>query len=428
MSYLVLHMDKFKKEAVRGIQSHNNRERESRSNPDIDHERSAGNYDLHERAAKNYSEAIQNRIDDLLLVKAVRKDAVHMCGLIVSSDSAFFGKLSPEDTRRFFKESKAFLTEFVGVENVISAMVHMDEKTPHMHFLHVPVTPDGRLNANKIYTRESLKNLQTELPRHLQSRGFDLQRGVEQEPGAKKKHLNTREFKQQQEALHSLEKEAEARSAELERKRREESDLTERLQSYERQAREAEKELAAQSDIPPASMFNYKSALETASSIIERQKKALAEKSIITAHNKKLQTEVQRLQNEAAELSKSITSLRADKDAEIKRSNDAMLKWMREYQKSATRMEEINKFFRWNPEANKMHLDYLQKERERAAQEAAEQKRLAEEQQHQREKERARQAQEQERQKALEAERQREEREAAKARQMDQPRHGMRMR
>lgn len=38
MSYLVLHMDKFKKEAVRGIQSHNRRERESHSNPDIDYQ------------------------------------------------------------------------------------------------------------------------------------------------------------------------------------------------------------------------------------------------------------------------------------------------------------------------------------------------------------------------------------------------------
>lgn len=179
MSFFVLHMDKFKKEAVRGIQSHNERERESHSNPDIDYERSAANYELCDHVTGNYAEAIQNRIDDLLLVKAVRKDAVHMCGLIVSSDSAFFEKLSPEDTQRFFEESAAFLADFVGPENVISAKVHMDEKTPHMHFLHVPVTEDGRLNANKIYTRESLKMLQAELPRHLQSLGFDLQRGIE---------------------------------------------------------------------------------------------------------------------------------------------------------------------------------------------------------------------------------------------------------
>lgn len=81
MSYLVLHMDKFKKEAARGIQSHNRRERESHSNPDIDYDRSAANYELHESASSNYAEAIQNRIDDLLLVKAVRKDPCACAGL-----------------------------------------------------------------------------------------------------------------------------------------------------------------------------------------------------------------------------------------------------------------------------------------------------------------------------------------------------------
>lgn len=108
MSFLVLHMDKFKKESVRGIQSHNERERESHSNPDIDYERSAANYELCDHATGNYAEAIQNRIDDLLLVKAVRKDAVHMCGLIVSSDSAFFEKLPPEETRRFSRKARRF--------------------------------------------------------------------------------------------------------------------------------------------------------------------------------------------------------------------------------------------------------------------------------------------------------------------------------
>lgn len=383
MSYLVLHMNKFKKEAVRGIQSHNNRERESHSNPDINYERSAANYELHDQANPNYAEAIQNRLDDLLLVKAIRKDAVRMCGLIVSSDYAFFEKLSPEETKRFFEESKAFLTEFVGAKNVISAMVHMDEKTPHMHFLHVPVTSDGRLNAKEIYTRESLKKLQTELPRHLRSRGFDLQRGVEQEPGAKKKHLNTREFKQQQEALHSLEKEAQAVSAELEQRQREESALQERLKSYERQAQEAEKELAAQSEIPPASMFNYKSALETAGEIIERQKRSLAAKNIVVSHNEKLQAEVALLRGEMDGLNKTLARLAAEKAEEQKRSDASVQHWYKEAEKASAQLESINKFFRWNPEANQMHLDYIQMERQEAQRKAAEQKRLAQEREQQ---------------------------------------------
>lgn len=383
MSYLVLHMDKFKKEAVRGIQSHNERERESHSNPDIDYERSSANYELHDHASGNYAEAIQNRLDDLLLVKAIRKDAVRMCGLIVSSDSAFFEKLSPEETKRFFEESKVFLTEFVGAKNVISAMVHLDEKTPHMHFLHVPVTSDGRLNAKEIYTRESLKKLQTELPRHLQSRGFDLQRGVEQEPGAKKKHLNTREFKQQQETLHSLEKEAQAVGAELEQRQREESAVQERLLSIEQQAVEAEKALAEQTDIPKASLLNFKSVLEIAQETIEHQKKALAAKTIVVSHNEKLQEEVTRLRGEMDGLNKTLARLAAEKAEEQKRSDASVQHWFKQAEKASAQLESINKFFRWNPEANQMHLDYIQMERQEAQRKAAEQKRLAQEREQQ---------------------------------------------
>ena len=285
MSYLVLHMNKFKKESIRGIQSHNRRERESHSNPDIDYDRSAANYELHEAASSNYVEAIQNRIDELLLVKAVRKDAVRMCGLIVTSDKAFFDGLTPEETRRFFEESKAFLTEFVGAENVVSAMVHMDEKTPHMHFFHVPVTQDGRLNANKIYTRQSLRKLQSELPAYLQSRGFAIERGVEQTPGSAKKHLNTREFKQQKEELARLAQEAAAlmrdslQSLGILGQREEE--LKKSIEAYERQAEEAEKVLREDSSLPKASLFNYPSVLEKASFIIEELKKALAVKHLV---------------------------------------------------------------------------------------------------------------------------------------------------
>ncbi|MDR3361439.1 MAG: plasmid recombination protein [Desulfovibrio sp.] len=314
MSFLVLHMDKFKKEAVRGIQSHNRRERESHSNPDIDYARSQGNYELHKKAAKDYTQAIQNRIDDLLLIKAVRKDAVHMCGLIVSSDSVFFQNLSSEDTRRFFEESKAFLTEFVGAENVISAMVHLDEKTPHMHFLHVPVTRDGRLNANKIYTRESLKTLQTELPQYLQSRGFDVQRGVEQEPGAAKKHLDTREFKQQQEAVAQIIQESNERIQNMsfavqELESRKEA-LEDRIQQYERQAQEAEQVIREQAVLPQAGIFNYRSVLEQAALIIVELKKALATKKLIKEQNERLQREADTLGKKLAHLNAEHTALK----------------------------------------------------------------------------------------------------------------------
>ena len=359
MSYLVLHMDKFKKEAIRGIQSHNRRERESHSNPDIDYDRSAANYELHEVASSNYAEAIQNRIDDLLLVKAVRKDAVRMCGLIVTSDKAFFDGLTPEETRRFFEESKAFLTEFVGAENVISAMVHMDEKTPHMHFLHVPVTPDGRLNANKIYTRQSLRKLQFGLPAHLQSRGFVIERGVEQTPGSAKRHLDTREFKQQKEELARLAQESAVlmrdslRSLGILGQREEE--LKKSIEAYERQAEEAEKVLREESSLPKASFFNYPSVLEKASFIIEELKKALAVKHLVQTEKEILKREVDSLRKKQAHLEAEYTTHRKQSHEE-KETLESQLKKMK-------RIMAGYREFLLLPEIRPLHLEFVERKR-----------------------------------------------------------------
>ena len=371
MSFLVLHMDKFKKEAVRGIQSHNRRERHSHSNPDIEYDRSSGNYELCENAPQDYARAVQNRIDDLLLVKAVRKDAVHVCGVIVSSDAEFFKSLSPEETRKFFSVCKEYLTMFVGGENIISAMVHMDEKTPHMHFLHVPITRDGRLNANSIYTRESLKNLQTGLPEYLQMHGFDIQRGVEQAPGSAKKHLNTREFKQQQNALDGLRQETETVNAALKQDKQRESALKKRLQFYEQQAQEAEKVLAEKHTLPEASMFNYKPALEQARRIIEQQVKALAVKNLVAAQKENLQAEVR-------ELGAKVARLDAEKAQELKNGLESISRIMAVHDKAVAELESYRKFVN-QPEIMPLHVEYIQQKRQDALRKEAEQKALEQE-------------------------------------------------
>ena len=377
MSLLVLHMDKFKKDAVRGIQSHNRRERESHSNPDIDYSRSVGNYDLCGNTSSKYAEAIQNRIDDLLMVKAVRKDAVHLCGLIVSSDTSFFTRIGKDETRRFFKEAAAYLTDFVGRENVISAMVHTDEKTPHMHFLHVPVTPDGRLSANSIYTRASLKKLQTDLPIYLQSRGFDIQRGVEQKPSSAKKHLNTREFKQQQEALDRLILESEefAQSSRqiLDALEQREEELKKSIETYEQQAEEAEKILREDSALPKASMFNYQSVLKKASFIIGELKKALAVTHIAQKQKESLQKEVETLRTKQTQLETEYTAHKKQSHEE-KDELEAQLKKIK-------RLQAGYREFLLLPDIRPLHLDFV--ERKRAEQIQRQQEREQQEQERQ---------------------------------------------
>ena len=367
MSFLVLHMDKFKKEAVRGIQSHNNRERKSHSNPDIAYERSAENYELAESATADYAAAVQNRIDDLLLVKAVRKDAVHMCGLIVSSDREFFWRCGPEETRRFFVESAAFLSAFVGKENVVSAMVHLDEKTPHMHFLHVPVTQDGKLNANKIYTRESLKILQTEFHRHLQSKGFDVQRGVEQVPGAKEKHLDTRAFKQQQEALNGLHAESATLAREalflvgaMAQQKEREAALQAKLQEYEEQAWEAEQRLQETVELPEANMLNFKSVLQKARDVIALQKQALSSKHIADEKNKRLEEEMAQLRQRVQALERERSQRKQMHDATV----NALKKQVAGLQESQAEIQQ----FLSQPEVAPLHKQFLQEQQRQAEQ------------------------------------------------------------
>lgn len=299
-----------------------------------------------------------------------------MCGLIVTSDKAFFDGLTPEETRRFFEESKAFLTEFVGAENVVSAMVHMDEKTPHMHFFHVPVTQDGRLNANKIYTRQSLRKLQSELPAYLQSRGFAIERGVEQTPGSAKKHLDTREFKQQKEELARLAQEVAVlmrdslRSLGLLGQREEK--LKKSIEAYERQAEEAEKVLRDEHSLPKASLFNYPSVLKKASSLIEELKKALAVKHLV-------QTEKEILQREVDTLRGKLTWLEAGYTAHRKQSHEEK----EELEKQLKKMKRIMAGYReflLLPEIRPLHIEFVERKRAEQLQRQQEDERQRQEQ------------------------------------------------
>lgn len=194
MSFAVIHMQKIKTGGIRGIQNHNERLKESKTNPDINHEKTHLNKDLYGvDNDKTYYNRVKDRIKELQLPKAVRKDAVTMCGFVCTSDKEFFDKLPQAEQDKFFKESYEFLKNRYGEKNVVASTVHYDEKTPHLHCYIVPVTEDGRLSAKDVFTRIELQNLQTDYPKYMNEKGFDLERGLGSD--GKRKHLDTQEFK-----------------------------------------------------------------------------------------------------------------------------------------------------------------------------------------------------------------------------------------
>lgn len=202
MSKVVARMAKMKAGNLTGIGNHNQRKTEKHSNPDIEIERSHLNYDLVNRT-ENYKTDIENYINENKSTsRAVRKDAVLINEWIVTSDQNFFKDLSADETKEFFETAKDYFSENFGENNIRYAQVHLDETTPHMHMGIVPFDKDNKLSAKRVFDRKTLQKIQDELPKYLQERDFDLNRG---EKGSDRKHLSVPEYKKVQKEIKNLE-------------------------------------------------------------------------------------------------------------------------------------------------------------------------------------------------------------------------------
>ncbi|WP_170007652.1 MobV family relaxase [Bacillus fonticola] len=149
------------------------------------------------------------------------KDAVKLCEFMVTSNKDFFEKLTPDQEEKFIKTSYDFLSDRYGKDNVVYAVVHKDEKTPHMHLGFVPVTEDVRLSAKEHFGQKlQLVQLQDDFNKHVKAQGFELDRGVSSD----RKHVAPHRYKA---------KELEGQVAELK-------------EEYSRVREQQEKELLAQ--------------------------------------------------------------------------------------------------------------------------------------------------------------------------------------
>ena len=214
MSYCVARMEKMKSDNLVGIGNHNQRRFSNHSNKDIDVSKSHLNYDILDKV-KSYKTDIEGYINaNKSSKRAVRKDAVLVCEWIITSDSDFFESMSPADTREYFQTAIDFFAERYGSKNLMYAQVHLDERTPHMHLGIVPFDKDNKLTAKNMFDREALQDIQNELPRYMNERGFKVERG---RAGSEAKHLTVQEYKdvqkeikKQSEVLDGVKKELES--------------------------------------------------------------------------------------------------------------------------------------------------------------------------------------------------------------------------
>ena len=194
MPYAILRFQKRKAGGIAACERHNERRKEAyKSNPDIDMERSKSNYHLVPPPRYTYKKEINCMVAEAGC--KVRKDSVLMVETLITASPEFMNSLPPEEQKEYFTMALDFLAERVGRQNILSAVVHMDEKTPHMHLCFVPITPDNRLSAKAFLgNQKSLSQWQTDYHERMSSRWNELERG-QSSMETKRKHIPTWLFK-----------------------------------------------------------------------------------------------------------------------------------------------------------------------------------------------------------------------------------------
>lgn len=189
--FCVMNIQKRKKNDITGIQREATRtatEYNNQVKPGMD----ALNVNLIQ--SNNWMQDIQDEINRA--GARTRSNSVVALDAIYTASGEFFKDKSNEEKNQFFRDCLEFHQRKFG--HVISAVIHYDETTPHMHILSVPLTQDGRLSAREIVgNRANLSRMQTEFFEQV-GKGYGLERGVQMDGQEKKKHITAQEWQLRQ--------------------------------------------------------------------------------------------------------------------------------------------------------------------------------------------------------------------------------------
>ncbi len=201
MSYTIIRNAKYKRENLKGIFRHNERRNKNYSNKNIDKEKSNLNYSLKDTQF-TYEKEFDRIRKEYNLKGQIKTVSNIICEYIITSDKAFFDTIGKDETKRYFETAYKFVCEYkdLGEQYILSAKVHMDEETPHMHLVFIPVVHTTDKKGNNIdkiacsefwKAKDSYRQLQNAFHSYITANGFDLERGNPSE----RVHLPVEDYK-----------------------------------------------------------------------------------------------------------------------------------------------------------------------------------------------------------------------------------------
>ena len=223
MSYAIFRVEPINKISdLAQIGSHNKREKKAyKSNPDIDITKTNNNIDLvplSEKYIKGfYNLAKEYKLEHDKRMETMRDDRkktfrqmvddsnnVVADELLFTSDLDFFKGMGKKQIKKWADTCMEFVYNDLGYtkEQILHATLHMDEKTPHIHCVVVPLIRkfDKRTNTKKwtiskkqyIKDKAHLSELQDKYYQRLIDNGFNLERGIK---NSDNEHISIKEFK-----------------------------------------------------------------------------------------------------------------------------------------------------------------------------------------------------------------------------------------
>ena len=191
MSYAIIRNTNYKKSNLAGIYRHNERKNTNYSNKEINKQNSRLNYSI-KKPYSTYEKMFKDIKEKYKLKGMIKKVSNVMCEFIITSDKDFFNSIGEEETKRYFQTAYKFVSNYnnLGEDFIVSAKVHMDESTPHMHIVFIPVVHKKDKNGNEISKiacsefwkgKDSYKKLQDNFYSYITKAGFNLERGNKEE-------------------------------------------------------------------------------------------------------------------------------------------------------------------------------------------------------------------------------------------------------